>query len=53
MDQCGEVAEEYLNDIKTVDAEELEKYLLEWLNKNAKLDFYGVENEKKIIVIVE
>jgi len=53
MDKCGEIAEEYLNDIKTVDAEAFEKYLLEWFNKNAKLNFYGVENEHKIVVVVE
>lgn len=53
MDKCGEIAEEYLNDVKTTDAEELEKYLAEWFNKNAGLDFYGVENAEKIMVVVE
>ena len=53
MDKCGEIAEEYLNDVKITDSEELKKYLSEWINKNAKLNFYGVENAKKIMVIVE
>ena len=53
MDKCGEIAEEYLNDVEITDSEEFKKYLSEWFNKNAKLNFYGVENAKKIMVVVE
>jgi len=53
IDRCGDVAEEYLDDVTATDSEEIEKYILDWLNKNAKLNFYGVENAKKIMVIVE
>ena len=53
MDVCGEVAEEYLNDIITADAEDLKYHIAQWLSKNTKLNFYGVENEKKIVVVVE
>ena len=53
MDECGEVAEEYLNDITNTQADDLQKYLTDWFDKNSKLNFYGVENERKIVVIVE
>lgn len=53
MDECGEVAEEYLDEITKEQLTDLRNHIAEWFNKNAKLDFYGVENEKKIVVIVE
>lgn len=53
MDECGEVAEEYLNEITEEDKCDLAMHIAEWFHKNAKLDFYGVENERKIMVIVE
>lgn len=53
MDECGEVAEEYLNELTKDQKADLEKHIAEWFNENAKLNFYGVENAKKIVVIVE
>ena len=53
MDDCGEIAEEYLNDLEDWKKAELEQHIAEWFNKNAKLDFCGVENEHKIMVVVE
>ena len=53
MDECGEVAEEYLNEITDEDKCDLAMHIAEWFNKRAKIDFYGVENERKIMVIVE
>lgn len=53
MDECGEVAEEYLNELNEMQKLDLQICLSEWFNKNAKLNFYGVENAKKIMVIVE
>lgn len=53
MDECGEVTEEYLNELTKDQKTDLENHIAEWFNKNAKLDLYGVENERKIVVIVE
>jgi len=53
MDECGEVAEEYLNELSKIRKLELELHIEEWFEDNAKVNFYGVENEKKIVVIVE
>lgn len=52
MDDCGEIAEEYLDGLTKDQKLELENHIAEWFNKNAKLNFYGVENAKKIVVIV-
>ena len=53
MDRCGEIAEEYLNEITEDQKKDLEKHIADWFDKNAKLNFYGVENPRKIVVIVE
>lgn len=53
VDDCGEAAEEYLNEITEDQKKNLEKYIADWFDKNAKLNFYGVENPRKIVVIVE
>lgn len=53
MDECGEAAEEYLNELTEEQKANLEKHIAKWFNKNAKINFYGVENERKIVVIVE
>lgn len=53
MDDCGEIAEEYLNDLEDWKKAELEQHIAEWFDKNSKINVYGVENEKKIMVIVE
>ena len=53
MDECGEVAEEYLNDVTDEKKEALKNHISNWFYANAKLNFYGVENEKKIVVVVE
>lgn len=52
-DECGEVAEEYLNELTDTQKMDLEHHIAEWFNKHAKLNFYGVENARKIMVIVE
>ncbi len=51
MDECGEVAEEYLNELTVDQKDELEIYIAEWFDKHAKLNFYGVENEHKIMTM--
>lgn len=53
MDECGEMAEEYLNDLTDQQKLNLRDTISAWLSVNAKLNFYGVENEHKIVVIVE
>lgn len=53
VDECGEIAEEYLNELTFPQKYELERHIAEWFNKNAKLNFYGVENQRKIMVVVE
>ena len=53
MDECGEVAEEYLNELTKDQKTDLEKHIAEWFSKNAKINFYGVENPRKIMVVVE
>lgn len=53
MDCCGDGAEEYLNKLNEMQKLDLHICIAEWFNKNAKLDFYGVENDKKIMVTVE
>lgn len=53
MDNCREIAEEYLDDLTEDKKLDLKNHIAEWFDKNAKLDFYGVENEHKIVVIVE
>lgn len=52
-DESGEVAEEYLNELTEEQKEDLKKHISEWFNKNAKINFYGVENEHKIMAVVE
>lgn len=52
MDECGEVAKEYLNELNEMQKLDLHICIAKWFNKNAKLDFYGVENEHKIMVEV-
>lgn len=52
-DEAGEVSEEYLNGLSDNKKDELKNHIAEWFNKNAKLNFYGVENEHKIMVVVE
>lgn len=53
MDECGEVAEEYLNGLSDKKKDELKNHIADWFVQNGKINFYGVENEKKIVVIVE
>ena len=53
VDDCGEAAEEYLNELNEMQKLDLHIYLADWFDKNAKLNFYGVENPRKIVVIVE
>jgi len=53
MDECGEVAEEYLNDLTEDKKDDLKKHISNWFYVNAKLNFYGVENQHKIVVMVE
>ena len=53
VDECGEIAEEYLNELTFPQKYELERNIAEWFNKNAKLNFYGFENQRKIMVVVE
>lgn len=53
MDECGEFAEEYLNEITDEDKCDLAMRIADWFDKNAKINFYGLENERKIMVIVE
>lgn len=53
VDECGEFAEEYLNELNKMQKLDLHVHISEWFNKNAKIDFYGVENEHKIMVTVE
>lgn len=53
MDECGEIAEEYLNEITEEDKCDLAMHIASWFNKHDKINLYGVENERKIMVIVE
>jgi len=53
MDECGEVAEEYLNGLSDKKKDELKNHIADWFVQNGKINFYGVENEHKIMVIVE
>ncbi len=53
MDECGEVAEEYLDDLTEEQKIDLELNIEEWFNKNSKVKFCGVENPRKIVVVVE
>ena len=53
QDDYGEIADDYLQELTTDQKKGLEKHIAKWFNKNAKLNFYGVENEHKIVVIVE
>ena len=53
VDCCGEVGEEYLNELTEDQKEDLKKHIADWFNKNSKINFYGVENEHKIMVVVE
>jgi len=50
---CGEFAEEYLNEVDEDIRLDLANTLTNWFNKNSKLKFYGVENERKTVVVVE
>ena len=43
-DEAGEYADEYLSEIKRSDINELQQIILEWLDKKASCNFYGVEN---------
>jgi hypothetical protein len=52
-DECGEVAEEYLDDLTDQQKLNLRDTIAAWLSVNAKRNFYGVENEHKTVVIVE
>lgn len=53
MDECGEVAEEYLNELTNDQKSDLYRHISLWFMQHSKINFYGVENEKKIVVIVE
>lgn len=52
-DEAGEVAEEYLNGLSDKKKDELKNHIADWFVQNGKINFYGVENEKKIMVIVD
>jgi len=53
-DECGEVAEDYLSDLTKDQINDLQDHISKWFEKNAgNIEFYGVENEHKIEVIVE
>ena len=48
---ADEYAEDYLNDLTTEKAKELESLILDWLNKNIKQpNFFSVKNEKEITI---
>ena len=53
MDECGEVAEEYLNGLSDKKKDELKDHIADWFVQNGKINFYGVENEHRIVVVVE
>jgi hypothetical protein len=53
VDCCGEVGEEYLNELTEEQKEDLKNHIADWFSANAKINFYGVENEHKILVVVE
>ena len=52
-DKCGEVAEEYLNDLTDEKKDDLKNHIAEWFETNAMINFHGIDNEHKIIVVVE
>lgn len=52
-DECGEWAEGFLEDVPEKKWKELDKYICKWLDKNAKVNFYTVENVEKIVVTQE
>lgn len=53
MDECGEVAEEYLNELTNDQKSDLYRHISLWFMQHSKINFYGVENAKKIVVIVD
>ena len=50
-EMADEYAEDYLKDLTTEKAKELEDLILQWLNKNVKQpNFFNVKNEKEITI---
>ncbi len=47
-DEAGEYADEYLSEIKRSDINELQQIILEWLDKKASCNFYGVEDVEEM-----
>ena len=47
-DECGEWAEDYLTDLPDEKIVELKTLVSNWINTNAKVSFFTVDNEKEM-----